>query len=203
MELTKDAKPNSLRFLTREVQELKEQEERVTSHVLTARRCGASWAEVGAILGITRQAAQQKYGKEPRNTSRDHLYTPEENAEADKALAAMQAIAASNEDTVPETPSIFLDPHAPAKAPAKVSRKVSPFVPATRQHGAFLPGAVPAVAQPGTGKGPHLCTGCGDTNHHGSEWHSVEWNDGCRPTKYDPPAVAEWLMNQRAILENS
>lgn len=33
-----------------------------TQTVLTARACGISWAAIGDALGITRQAAQQRYG---------------------------------------------------------------------------------------------------------------------------------------------
>lgn len=38
-------------------------EEALRVRVKLAREQGASWAEVAAALGVTRQAAQQKYGK--------------------------------------------------------------------------------------------------------------------------------------------
>lgn len=31
--------------------------------VQLVRSCGASWAEIGGVLGISKQAAQQRYGK--------------------------------------------------------------------------------------------------------------------------------------------
>jgi hypothetical protein len=43
--------------------ELSEVEGHVAEAVQGARDAGASWAEVGDALGITRQAAQQRYAK--------------------------------------------------------------------------------------------------------------------------------------------
>lgn len=45
----------------------RELEQRLAGAVAGARAEGASWAQIGASLGITRQAAQQKYGKKAGN----------------------------------------------------------------------------------------------------------------------------------------
>jgi len=37
-------------------------EEQLAAAVATARRLGHSWSELGAALGVTRQAAQQRFG---------------------------------------------------------------------------------------------------------------------------------------------
>lgn len=44
--------------------ELSGAEERVVRALRNARRAGASWAQVGDALGISRQAAQQRFGGE-------------------------------------------------------------------------------------------------------------------------------------------
>ncbi len=44
--------------------ELSDAEERVVSALRNARGAGASWAQVGDALGISRQAAQQRFGGE-------------------------------------------------------------------------------------------------------------------------------------------
>lgn len=181
------------------------------SRVRTAKLNGASWAEIAAILGITRQAAQQKYGHSTpaRNTSRDDQYTPEENAKADEAFAVLSAV--PNTDTTPATPSIFLAPEAPAKA-AKPSTKVAPKAPALKK---WTPesamedyidrrpmfhldsaGFVDGVAQPGTGKGPHNCPRCSSTNHKGDRDLIRAFPGECKPTKYDPRDIAQWLTGQ-------
>ena len=43
-------------------QDLKLAELRLRRHVANARKTGHSWASVGFALGITRQAAQQRFG---------------------------------------------------------------------------------------------------------------------------------------------
>jgi hypothetical protein len=42
-------------------------ERQVSEAVETARRAGISWKRIGAELGITAQAAQQRYGPVPRS----------------------------------------------------------------------------------------------------------------------------------------
>jgi hypothetical protein len=44
--------------------ELFHAEERVAQAVESARGAGASWTEVGDAIGISRQAAQQRFGRE-------------------------------------------------------------------------------------------------------------------------------------------
>jgi hypothetical protein len=43
--------------------ELDEAQKRVVLDVTFSRALGASWAEIGRSLGISKQAAQQRYGK--------------------------------------------------------------------------------------------------------------------------------------------
>lgn len=40
-------------------------EDTVTAQVVTARKAGASWREIGEQLGITKQAAQKRYDRKP------------------------------------------------------------------------------------------------------------------------------------------
>lgn len=63
MTITQNAKPTSYRHLTEAAADFAEAQERLTSNVHNARRCGNSWAEIGRALGMSKQAAQQKYGK--------------------------------------------------------------------------------------------------------------------------------------------
>jgi len=149
---------------------LKASELEVTRAVVAAREEGSSWENIGHVLGISKQAAHQKYSDIVAGWQ-----------------AAAKAEAAQNTHT---KTTKKVDAKAPAKTP---SRKIDPFMPALRQHGASLPKPTPTTAQPGTGKGPHLCTGCGSTNHHGSTRGTIAWNDGCRPTKYDTPAETDYL----------
>lgn len=43
--------------------QIRQANERAERYVAEARQAGASWAAIGAQLGISRQAAQQRYGK--------------------------------------------------------------------------------------------------------------------------------------------
>jgi hypothetical protein len=56
----------ALADLQRAVIERGQLESRICAAVLKARRSGASWAVVAAALGTSRQAAQQRYGKQVR-----------------------------------------------------------------------------------------------------------------------------------------
>lgn len=138
--------------------------------IANARDYGVSWATIGQGLGITKQAAQQRYGKAPALAKL---------AEPDLAGPSV-------------TPSIFLEPKAPAKAKTTGLPKTDTWT-EPRKHGAILPGPKPITAQPGTGNGPHLCQGCQQTNHHGSKRNTIVWNDGCQPTKYDTQAETDYL----------
>lgn len=170
--------------------------------IVAARKDGASWAELGEVLGLSKQTAFNRYSKleaAPRNTSRDHLYTPEENTEADKALAAMQAVAARQDlEKHHDHAAKFLDGQAPAKPP----RQRKPNATATQrgytdERPTFKlesAGFKDGVAQPGTGKGPHACPKCGSTNHKGGE-NQVRAYFDCTPTKYDPRDITDYLNN--------
>ena len=72
MELTPTAKPTSLRLLKAAADDAAAAQVDLTLKVANARRCGASWQDIATMLGITRQAAQQKYGKlTPATTAAD------------------------------------------------------------------------------------------------------------------------------------
>lgn len=49
------------------VNELREAEIALHDAVIDARRLGDTWASIGESLGITRQAARQRYGESARN----------------------------------------------------------------------------------------------------------------------------------------
>jgi hypothetical protein len=170
----------------------------IAREVAELRANNVPWSQIGSALGVTKQRAQQKYGT--RNTANDHMYTPEENAEADKALAAMQAIAAAQDKATEdhaqhvEAAAIFLDGTAPAKA-KKATKKPEAFKPQPDDRPSFWvenAASINGVAQPGTGKGPHLCTRCGSTNHKGSVDEVRMWPE-CTPTKYDTKETAAYM----------
>ena len=52
----------SLRTIAELADRRVELEEALTDAVRAARRADHSWAEIGAMLGVSKQAAQQKYG---------------------------------------------------------------------------------------------------------------------------------------------
>lgn len=58
-----DAKTNSLEAIRLPLKALKQEEARLHGYVNLARKDGASWAEIGKVLGVTRQAAQKRFGK--------------------------------------------------------------------------------------------------------------------------------------------
>lgn len=106
---------NKARFVHMDLADLKAEldaiNKAIREEVILARLANRqSWAEIGRDLGMSKQAAQQKFGPylTGRNTSRDDQYTPEENTKADEALAVLTAITDRPE------PSIFLDPVEPA-----------------------------------------------------------------------------------------
>jgi hypothetical protein len=56
-------KQDSLEAIRWPLKALKQEEARLYGYVNVARNDGASWAEIGRILGVTRQAAQKRFGK--------------------------------------------------------------------------------------------------------------------------------------------
>lgn len=56
-------KQDSLEAIRWPMKALKQEEARLHAYVNLARQDGASWAEVGKVLGVTRQAAQKRFGK--------------------------------------------------------------------------------------------------------------------------------------------
>ena len=57
----KVAATEALRSIAELVEQRNELDEDLTEAVRSARRSERSWAEIGAMLGVSKQAAQQKY----------------------------------------------------------------------------------------------------------------------------------------------
>lgn len=180
---------------------------------------GASWVEVGAALGISKQTAHARYSQDV-SVERGSRKWAEENPEkyaaavakgAADAQATLDEIRARVWTSTPkpskisdadvagtsETPSIFSDAAAPAteKDGGWKMKNGDPYTPARTPHTIPDPDT---TAQPGTGKGPHQCPGCGDTNHKTQHKHLAVFNADCTPTKYDPPKIAALIQETNA-----
>jgi hypothetical protein len=59
----KVADTDALRSIAELVEQRNEVDEDLTEAVRSARRAERSWAEIGAMLGVSKQAAQRKYAK--------------------------------------------------------------------------------------------------------------------------------------------
>lgn len=59
--------PGDLRRLGLAVIERSRAEEEVAAAVTACRDAGRSWAWIGSVLGVTRQAAQERYGESVRH----------------------------------------------------------------------------------------------------------------------------------------
>lgn len=57
-------KNDSLEAIRWPMKALKQEEARLHGYVQVARRDGATWAEIGKVLGVTRQAAHNRFGKD-------------------------------------------------------------------------------------------------------------------------------------------
>jgi len=55
-------KQDSLEAIRWPLKAIKQEEARLYGYVNVARQDGASWAEIGKVLGVTRQAAQKRFG---------------------------------------------------------------------------------------------------------------------------------------------
>lgn len=167
MELTPTAKPTSLRLLAQAVADVAEAQADLESKVANARRCGASWADVAALLGITRQAAQQKYGKTTTAADTGNTY-----------------------DNVPLSDPAF---DVLFKAP-QVSSEVAPKAPATpkrRTEKDVLDSYAAHRARKDTM--PDLCPGCGKRWHGQENWDGRPTAyQGCTETKNDHVWTADW-----------
>ncbi|WP_455833761.1 hypothetical protein [Pseudarthrobacter siccitolerans] len=60
--MTNDKKQEALEAIRWPMKALKQEEARLHGYVTVARNEGASWSEIGAVLGTTKQAAQQRFG---------------------------------------------------------------------------------------------------------------------------------------------
>jgi hypothetical protein len=59
----KVADTEALRSIAELAEQRNEVDEDLTQAVCSARRAKRSWSEIGAMLGVSKQAAQQKYAK--------------------------------------------------------------------------------------------------------------------------------------------
>ena len=57
-----EAETSSLRYIAALVEQRDDLDEDLVLAVRAARDTGRSWSEIAAMLGVTKQAAQQKYG---------------------------------------------------------------------------------------------------------------------------------------------
>lgn len=62
--------------LERAVMAAQEAEDEIRRIIPALREHGASWQTIGDILGVSKQAAQQRYGHKPAVTNRSHLDEP-------------------------------------------------------------------------------------------------------------------------------
>lgn len=212
-------KAEHLAALTYYAGQLADAQEHVHAHVIMARQTGASWEEIGKILGVTKQAAHQRYATSVRE-SRAERYAAAENAwstqDSDPSPEMLAVEATLTEDDIAEargyiTPSIFLEAPAPAK-PVTAAQESMPFPPITAEQRAKRSKKVDApapetlrqtyvipipdtTAQPGIGKGqgPHTCPACGSSNHKTEHRELAAFTAECVPTQYDPPKIA-YLM---------
>jgi hypothetical protein len=58
----READTRGLRAIADLVDQRDHVEEEITAAVRAARRANRSWSEIGAMLGVSKQAAQRKYG---------------------------------------------------------------------------------------------------------------------------------------------
>lgn len=58
-----DSKMNTLINVREAKGRVTDAEMALENHVRAARQAGASWAEIAEVIGVTRQAAQQRFGR--------------------------------------------------------------------------------------------------------------------------------------------
>ncbi|GAA3405088.1 hypothetical protein [Pseudarthrobacter polychromogenes] len=61
--MAKDKKQEALEAIGWPLKAIKQEEARLHGYVQLARNEGASWTEIGKVIGISKQAAQQRFGK--------------------------------------------------------------------------------------------------------------------------------------------
>lgn len=67
---TGDALDAALEALGRSCTEVRAATQRLEDAVLAARSAGATWAQIGDAAGVTRQAAHERWGHQPRGECR-------------------------------------------------------------------------------------------------------------------------------------
>ncbi|WMI32976.1 hypothetical protein SEA_PEGGYLEG03_35 [Arthrobacter phage PeggyLeg03] len=60
--MTPNKKQDALESIRWPLKAIKQEEARLHGYVNLARKEGASWTEIGKVIGISRQAAQQRFG---------------------------------------------------------------------------------------------------------------------------------------------
>lgn len=98
----------AIQSLTNAQKEVKAAEGFVLLRVLEARKTGASWAQIGEALEMTKQAAQQKFGPFVKTQlAAEARWDAQDAAQPSKLVD--DSVAGTS-----VTPSIFLDPLVPA-----------------------------------------------------------------------------------------
>lgn len=60
--MAKSKKDEALEAIGWPLKAIKQEEARLHSYINMARQEGATWTEIGKVLGITKQAAQKRFG---------------------------------------------------------------------------------------------------------------------------------------------
>jgi hypothetical protein len=63
--MTADARVTHLQRVTAMVDQLERTTDALRGEITRARKAGATWADIGQATGTTRQAAQQRWSKDP------------------------------------------------------------------------------------------------------------------------------------------
>jgi hypothetical protein len=61
--MTTNKKQDALESIRWPLKAIRQEDARLHGYVQLARKEGASWTEIGKVIGISRQAAQQRFGK--------------------------------------------------------------------------------------------------------------------------------------------
>lgn len=178
------SKTQAVQDMTEAAEAAKAAEQNLQFAVGTAYNAGTSWAEIGAMLGISKQTAFNRF-----KSSAAILKGWKDQEKAAEAAAAEPKKAR-------KTPSKKVDAEVPAPAPVKVEFLRADSTAQVFREAYMIPGAKETdLAQPGTGKGPHQCPNCGDTNHKGAKSYVARFNLDCVPTKYDTAAITELMKD--------
>lgn len=200
-----------LAWLEHARQDREEAERQMAKCVRGARAQGASWAQIGRQIGVSKQAAQKKYGMDTAAAAPVPTHAP--NGEPiylpsiGDTPAAREALAEKAKGIHGSRTVAIFAAFAADRARLKASddygtTPVDMEPPANRWEGAadslgrpvyWLERPASDVAQPGTGVGDHNCPRCQSTNHKGGAWRTVAAFKDCEPTRFDPQNIVDWF----------